>query len=245
MVATPSAFRMIGSWSLLASMVRGLQKIKVRWQWCGILIESIVRRGYHLMLFFSNQHSELSLEILECCTCYLFRYATWKGSFWDKQNKVHHAASSFPGSLFALGVTRSRCPEVAESTWRSDTNEVQKVGGGWGEPQGIRREVLSTSIYIWDIEFLCATFLCVVKMVWRVLCILHILFLLKFLWSSVVELRVSIWDDQHVGFGRKFGVDKYDLLVYLDLQTHTLFNETVKNFQMYVFLLISLRIFQK
>ena len=64
-------------------------------------------------------------------------------------------------------------------------------------------------------------------------------------WSSVVELRVSIWDDQHVGFGRKFGVDKDDLLVYLHFQTHTLFNETVKNFQMYVFLLISLRIFQK
>ena len=47
-------------------------------------------------------------------------------------------------------------------------------------------------------------------------------------WSSVVELRVSIWDDQHFGFGRKFGVDKYDLLVHLHLQTHTLFNETVK-----------------
>ena len=41
---------------------------------------------------------------------------------------------------------------------------------------------------------------------------------------------MSIWDDQHVGFGRKFGVDKDDLLVYLHFQTHTLFNETVKNF---------------
>lgn len=125
-------------WVMIATGLHGERPAKNKGDDCGT--ESWLNLLFGGVIiwccFFSNQHSAWSLDILECCTCYLFRYANWKGIFWDKQKKVHHAASSFPGSLLALGVTRSRCPEVAESTWRSDTNEVQKVGGGWGEPQG-------------------------------------------------------------------------------------------------------------
>ena len=161
-MATPSAFRMIGSWSLLASMVRGLQKIKVTvvrnldWIYCS--------EGLSFDVVFSNQHSEWSLEILECCTCYLFRYANWKGIFWDKRSKVHHAASSFPGSLLALGVW---AVSVSRRLLKAPEEVIQMRCKKWVEdevnPKEIRREVLSTSIDIWDIEFLCATFVCVVK----------------------------------------------------------------------------------
>lgn len=114
--------------------------------------------------FFSNQHSEWSLEILECCTCYLFRYANWKGIFWEKQNKG--APRSFQFSRFFVGAWR-HAVSVSRRLLKAPEEVIQMRCKKWVEdevnPKGIRREVLSTSIYIWDIEFLCATFVCVVK----------------------------------------------------------------------------------